>query len=196
MEKFTKNASVSIDDMLGDMDGLFITKDNKGYNDFIQHKITALLKKNGWTFKRAEDAMTRCPYDDVIVMHNNEELRGVVCVHGTYPYTGNRQFLNKLENLAHEPTTDEQDAYVGIQQDEQERNANLRLVHDALLNVSRQLGRYRVKYGSETKPYPNKVMVPPKPIRAGPALKCGALTTQNTACKRSRSHGKSTCSMH
>jgi hypothetical protein len=196
MDVFTKNASVSIGDMLGDMDGLFITKDHKEYNDFIQQKIDALLKKNGWTFKVADDKTTRCPYDDVVVMQNDEKKEVLVCVQGLYPYTGNRHFLNKLEHLANEYTTDEQDAYAGVQKEARERNANLRLVHEALLNASRQLVRYRVKYGSETKTGPNNVSAIPEPIRVRPTMLCGALTKNNKKCKRLRSSGKSTCYMH
>jgi hypothetical protein len=196
MDVYTKTALVSIDDMLGDMERLFIIEDNKKYRDFIQHKIAALLTRKNWTFKVADKKTTRCPYDDVVLIHNDDTFEVLGCVQGMYPYTGNRQFLNQLETVAHEPTTNEQDAYAGVQQGKQEENANLRLVHDALLNVSRQLGRYRVKYGIETTTGPNHVSAIPRPIHIRPTRLCGAITKNNTYCKRLLSSGKSTCCMH
>jgi hypothetical protein len=194
MDDTTENAMKYMQEFMTNIEQNFLTQDRVEYDAQIQKLIDALLKKKGWKFKPSEVSINRCVQDDVIVSKKGKQIGVIDCVRGTYPYYGDRLFLNQLQLLARDlPTTEERDVYDDndtVSETDKENHRYLRRIHDESETLLYSLTKYRNL---------RKINVPanvsgPETV-LDPDL-CTATTLKGKFCKRSRTRGTDTCYMH
>jgi hypothetical protein len=221
MDSVTADALTSVNQIVQDLERVFITRDSVEYEFFIQNRINHLLVTHQWVFHvvPGNQKRTLSPHDDVMVIRlDGTHVGELSAVEGTYPYTGKRRFLNELEKLAGQPQTQENEAYGQVSMDDQEQNEDFRMIHDVVQRLQSRLERYRSKYSDDKAGVdPRTACDRPKPIKLGTRPKhsikthanpppvrlnvrdvplCGAKTQAGTKCRRRRTIGKTLCSMH